>query len=204
MKVSIVPRGKAALGYSQSLPKETPLYTGDQLADMMCMALGGRAAEDVVFNEVSSGAQNDLERVTNMAHSQVTLYGMSEAVGPLSFASDEESSKLYRPYSEKTARLIDDEVTSIISTSYARALSLLSENEVQLHALAEALLKREVIGTDELREVLGERPFKKSVDWDQFINASWKRSAKPPAKPPAESAEGPAAPDEPVPAVPAV
>ena len=123
MKVSIVPRGKAALGYSQSLPRDVPLYTEEQLADMMCMALGGRAAEEVVFNEVSSGAQNDLERVTQMAHSQadgnlggisavsrrisrrclgvisavsrqVTVYGMSEAVGPLSFGSQEHTPRV--------------------------------------------------------------------------------------------------------------
>merc|ERR1712087_841341 len=173
MKVSIVPRGKAALGYSQSLPRDVPLYTEAQLSDMMCMALGGRAAEEVVFGQVSSGAQNDLERVTKMAHSQVTVYGMSEAVGPLSFKDDEESGTLYRPYSEKTARLIDAEVQSIISNSYMRALKLLRQHESSLHALAEALLEQEVIGTDDLINVLGPRPFKKSVEWDEFINASW-------------------------------
>jgi len=178
MKVSIVPRGKAALGYSQSLPRDVPLYTEGQLEDMMCMALGGRAAEEVVFNEVSSGAQNDLERVTNMAHAQVTVYGMSAAVGPLSFENSDESNTLYRPYSEKTARLIDSEVDGIISTSYARAIDLLTENKEKLHSLAEALLEKEVIGTDDLISVLGPRPFAKSVEWDEFINASWKPKEK--------------------------
>merc|ERR1712087_82842 len=201
MKVSIVPRGKAALGYSQSLPKDTPLYTEAQLADMMCMALGGRAAEDVVFNEVSSGAQNDLERVTSMAHSQVAVYGMSERVGPLSFGNNEESNKLYRPYSEKTAQLIDHEVESIISTSYARAIDLLTENKTQLHALAESLLEHEVIGTDELRQVLGERPFKKSVEYDEFINASWQKGG---GKPDAGGTTDTESTDQPVPALPAV
>lgn len=167
----------------------------------MCMALGGRAAEDVVFNEVSSGAQNDLERVTNMAHSQVAVYGMSQRVGPLSFGNNEESNKLYRPYSEKTAQLIDTEVEAIISTSYTRATSLLSENLPQLHALAEALLEREVIGTDELRKVLGERPFKKSVEWDEFINASWQKSRE---KSNAGDTAVTSSPDEPTPAVSAV
>merc|ERR1712087_622444 len=201
MKVSIVPRGKAALGYSQSLPKDTPLYTEGQLSDMMCMALGGRAAEDVVFKEVSSGAQNDLERVTNMAHSQVAVYGMSERVGPLSFGNNEESNKLYRPYSEKTAQLIDHEVESIISTSYARAIDLLTENKTQLHALAESLLEHEVIGTDELRQVLGERPFKKSVEYDEFINASWQKGG---GKPDAGGTTDTESTDQPVPALPAV
>merc|ERR1740138_548836 len=99
MKVSIVPRGKAALGYSQSLPRDVPLYTEGQLEDMMCMALGGRAAEEVIFKKVSSGAQNDLERVTKMAHAQVTVYGMSDKIGHLNFGNQAESNDLFRPYS---------------------------------------------------------------------------------------------------------
>ena len=173
MKVSIVPRGKAALGYSQSLPRDVPLYTEGQLADMMCMALGGRAAEELVFEEVSSGAQNDLERVTQMAHSQVAVYGMSEAVGPLSFGQQESSNTLYRPYSERTAQLIDGEVSTIIETSYVRAVELLRENRTQLNSLAEQLLKKEVIGTEDLISVLGPRPYNKSTDYDDFINAAW-------------------------------
>lgn len=173
MKVSIVPRGKAALGYSQSLPRDVPLYTEGQLSDMMCMALGGRAAEDLVFSEVSSGAQNDLERVTQMAHAQVAVYGMSEAVGPLSFGQQEQSNTLYRPYSEKTAQLIDGEVSAIIEASYTRSVELLRENRAQLDLIAEALLKKEVIGTEDLISVLGPRPFNKSTEYDDFINASW-------------------------------
>lgn len=108
-----------------------------------------------------------------MAHSQVTVYGMSAAVGPLSFSSEEESGTLYRPYSEKTAQLIDREVDGIVSASYARAISVLTENKAQLTALAEALLEKEVIGTDDLTAVLGKRPFGKSLEFDDFINASW-------------------------------
>ncbi len=178
MKVSIVPRGKAALGYSQSLPRDLPLYHTGQLDDMMTMALGGRAAEQIVFDEVSSGAQNDLERVTQMAHNSVTVYGLSKHVGPLSFKQDD-SNNLFRPYSEKTARLIDDEVNTIISGQYERALDLLRENKAKLTQLAEALLEKEVIGTDDLISVLGQRPFSKSVDYDEFINASWKKGDAP-------------------------
>jgi len=173
MKVSIVPRGKAALGYSQSLPRDVPLFTEDQLADTMCMALGGRAAEEVIFQVVSTGAQNDLERVTNMAYSQVTAFGMSEKVGPLSFSRQEESNTLYKPYSEKTAQLIDAEADRIVSASYERSLALLTHHKQRLHDLAARLLEKEVIGTEDLIAVLGERPFKKSVDYDEFINASW-------------------------------
>lgn len=171
MKVSIVPRGKAALGYAQSLPRDVPLFTEDQLADTMCMALGGRAAEEVVFSEVSTGAQNDLERVTGMAYGMVTSYGMSAAVGPLSFQNDDNT--LYKPFSEKTAQLIDAEADTIIEASYERCLGLLRAHKPQLHALAEALLEKEVINSDDLIAILGERPFKKSVDYDEFISASW-------------------------------
>jgi len=171
MKVSIVPRGKTALGYSQSLPRDVPLFTEDQLSDTMCMALGGRAAEEVIFEVVSTGAQNDLERVTNMAYSQVTSFGMSEAVGPLSFGRDENT--LYKPYSEKTAQLIDSEAEAIVAASYDRSISLLTEHKAHLHALAARLLEKEVIGSEDLIDVLGDRPFKKSVDYDQFINAAW-------------------------------
>lgn len=108
-----------------------------------------------------------------MAMSQVIRYGLSPAIGPLSFNTDE-SNQLYRPYSEKTARLIDSEVEGIIGKSYERAVALLQQNKAQLTALAEALLEKEVIGTDDLMRVLGARPFNKSVDWDEFINAAWK------------------------------
>jgi len=173
MKVSIVPRGKAALGYAQSLPKDVPLYTEDQLSDMMCMTLGGRAAEEIIFEQVSTGAQNDLERVTKMAHAQVTVYGLSESVGPLSFAQQEDSNALYKPYSEKTAQMIDGEVRSIVDTSYHRACGLLRKHRQELNALAEALLAKEVIGTDDLIAILGERPHNKSSDYDEFVRASW-------------------------------
>lgn len=183
MKVSIVPRGKAALGYSQSLPRDVPLHTQEQLSDMMCMALGGRAAEEVVFEEVSSGAQNDLERVTQMAHSQVTVYGMSEAVGPLSFGGQEDSNTMYRPYSEKTAQLIDAEVNTIVSESYTRSVELLRTHQAKLTALAEALLSKEVIGVEELVSVLGPRPFAKSTEYDEFVSAAFTQPAATPQPP---------------------
>jgi len=193
MKVSIVPRGKAALGYAQSLPRDVPLHTEDQLADMMCMALGGRAAEEVVFSVVSSGAQNDLERVTNIAYSQVTSFGMSDAVGPLSFGRQGESNTLYKPFSEKTAQLIDAEADNIVSASYERALSILREHETQLHALAEKLLEQEVLNTEDLVQILGEPPYKKSGSFDEFINASWQQKTAPAEMPDHDDGGGEAA-----------
>jgi len=156
MKVSIVPRGKAALGYSQSLPRDVALHTEQQLEDTMVMALGGRAAEEVVFDVVSSGAQNDLERVTRMAYSQVTDFGMSLAVGPLSFAKDGDNT-MYKPFSEQTARMIDTEAEALVARSYQRSLTILRENKKELHALAEALLEKEVINLDDLVAILGPR-----------------------------------------------
>ncbi|EOD17715.1 ATP-dependent metalloprotease FtsH, partial [Emiliania huxleyi CCMP1516] len=167
MKVSIVPRGQSALGYSQSLPRDVPLYTEGQLDDMMCMALGGRAAEQVAPPHPLCAPPSP--------RSPVTVYGLSSRVGPLSFGQQEESNTLYRPYSEKTARVIDEEVSKIIDASYERAVSLLTEHRDKLTALAESLLEKEVIGSDDLIRVLGERPFSKSVDYDEFVNASWKR-----------------------------
>jgi len=171
MKVSIVPRGRAALGYSQSLPRDVALHTEQQLSDTMCMALGGRAAEDVVFNVVSTGAQNDMERVTQMAHQQVTVFGMSDAIGPLSFGGGDDN-QLFRPYSEKTAQLIDHEVSSIVSTSYARSVAMLEEHKVKLHALAEELLEKEVIGSEDLVRILGPR-MEKSKEYMEFIDVHW-------------------------------
>jgi len=171
MKVSIVPRGRAALGYSQSLPRDVALHTEQQLSDTMCMALGGRAAEDVVFNVVSTGAQNDMERVTLMAHQQVTVFGMSDAIGPLSFGGGDDN-QLFRPYSEKTAQLIDHEVSSIVSTSYARSVAMLEEHKVKLHALAEELLEKEVIGSEDLVRILGPR-MEKSKEYMEFIDVHW-------------------------------
>lgn len=157
MKVSIVPRGRAALGYSQSLPREVSLYSEEQLEHMVRMALGGRAAEEIVFGDVSTGAQNDMERVTAIAHQCVTSFGFSPRIGPLSFPRNEESTELFRPYSEATAQAIDEEVRARVRTSYAATLSLLRDRRGELDALAERLLAKEVVGVEDLVDVLGPR-----------------------------------------------
>lgn len=161
VKVSIVPRGIAALGYAQYLPKEQYLYTYNQLIDGMCMTLGGRAAEEIVFGEVSTGAQNDLERITKTAYSIVTLYGMNSKVGQISFQDDSEYN-FNKPYSEATAQTIDEEVRKIITFAYERTKNLLIEKRDSLETIAKELLEKEVLFKDDLVRLIGERPFQES------------------------------------------
>ncbi|MFM9060516.1 MAG: ATP-dependent zinc metalloprotease FtsH [Bacteroidota bacterium] len=159
VKVSIVPRGVAALGYAQYLPKEQYLYTTEQLMDSMCMTLGGRAAEEIVFGRISTGAQNDLERITRMAYGMVTLYGMNKAVGPVSFNDTQGEYQFRKPYSEETALLIDQEVRSIIDQAYQKTLTLIRSKRDILEAIALELLAKEVIFQVDLERLAGPRPF---------------------------------------------
>lgn len=159
VKVSIVPRGVAALGYAQYLPKEQYLYTTEQLIDSMCMTLGGRAAEEIVFGRISTGAQNDLERITRMAYGMVTLYGMNKAVGPVSFNDPQGEYQFRKPYSEQTSLLIDQEVRKIIETAYNKTLDLIRSKREVLEAIAQELLSKEVIFKQDLERLAGPRPF---------------------------------------------
>lgn len=163
VKVSIVPRGLAALGYAQYLPKEQYLYTYSQLMDNLCTTLGGRAAEDIIFNEVSTGAQNDLERITATAYSIVTKYGMNERVGQVSF-KDEGEYSFGKPYSDTTARIIDEEVKKIIDEAYARTRNMLIEHQNDLEVIAQELLEKEVIFKEDVVRLIGERPFGEPSD----------------------------------------
>eukprot|EP00803_Ostreobium_quekettii_P002176 evm.model.scf_1526.3 EVM.evm.TU.scf_1526.3 scf_1526:22105-28389(-) len=158
MKVSIVPRGTAALGFAQYLPNENNLMTTEQLTDMACVALGGRAAEEVLIGKVSTGAQNDLERVTKMAHAQVGVYGMNSKVGLVSYPQDENS--FNKPYSEATAKLIDEEVRNLVDGAYKRTVQMVREKKDLIAAMAEALLKKEVLSLEDVEGLLGPRPFK--------------------------------------------
>ncbi len=158
VKVTIVPRGVAALGYAQYLPKEQYLYTTEQLLDTMCMTLGGRAAEEVVFGNISTGAQNDLERVTQMAYGMVTIYGMNPRVGQVSFNDPRGEYQFKKIYSEETARIIDEEVRTIISNAYEKTKALLIEKRGALEKVALVLLEKEVIFQTDLVDLIGERP----------------------------------------------
>lgn len=169
VKVSIVPRGVAALGYAQYLPREQFLYTTEQLVDGMCMTMGGRVAEDIIFGKISTGAQNDLERITKLAYAMVSVYGMNDRVGNVSF-NDSQETQFQRPYSEHTAELIDEEVRKLIDDVYTKTKQLLLENQDGLVALAEKLLEKEILFQSDLEEILGKRPFDHRTAYDEFVN----------------------------------
>lgn len=177
VKVSIVPRGVAALGYAQYLPKEQYLYRTEQLIDSMCMTLGGRAAEQVFFGKISTGAQNDLERITKLAYGMVTIYGMNDKVGNVSFNDPNNEFGFKKPYSEKTAELIDEEVRIIIQDAYRRTIELINEKKEQLETLAQALLEKEILFQSDLVEIIGERPFENKTTYQEFMDSEDKESA---------------------------
>ncbi len=170
VKVSIVPRGVAALGYAQYLPKEQFLYTTEQLLDGMCMTLGGRVAEDIVFGKISTGAQNDLERITKLSYAMVTIYGMNDKVGNVSFNDTQGEYQFNKPYSEKTSEMIDIEVRNQIDTAYQRTKSLLIAKREGLENLAHKLLEKEILFQSDLEEILGKRPFDNRTTYDEFVN----------------------------------
>ena len=162
VKVTIVPRGKS-LGAAWYLPEERQLVKPDQMLDEMCATLGGRAAEHVIFNEISTGALNDLEKVTKQARAMVTIYGLNEKVGNLTYydSSGQNEYGFTKPYSEKTAELIDKEISKIIEEQYQRAIHLLIKHKDKLTELAKVLLDKEVIFKDNLQKIFGDRPFEK-------------------------------------------
>ncbi len=162
VKVTIVPRGQS-LGAAWYLPEERLIVRPEQMLDEMCAALGGRAAEQVIFDKISTGALSDLEKVTKQARAMVTIYGLSDKVGNLTYydSSGQSEYGFTKPYSEQTAEIIDKEISNIIETQYQRAVDLLIKHKDKLTELAEVLLDKEVIFKDNLEKIFGERPFKK-------------------------------------------
>ncbi|MEM6328250.1 MAG: ATP-dependent zinc metalloprotease FtsH [Bacteroidota bacterium] len=161
VKVSIVPRGLAALGYAQSLPQERYLYTKEALIDRMVMTMGGRVAEEIIFGRISTGAQNDLERITALAYAMIADYGMSEEIGYVSFnlTKQKDQPVFDKPYSDDLARRIDIEVKKLIDDVRAQTRTLLEERADKLEDLAQALLEKEVLNENDLKAVLGPRPY---------------------------------------------
>jgi cell division protease FtsH len=179
VKVSIVPRGVAALGYAQYLPREQFLYQTEQMTDEMCMAFGGRAAEEIVFGKISTGALSDLERITKMAYSIVTIYGMNPAIGNMSFYDSKQSDYAFqKPYSEAMAEKIDDEVKKIIDAAYARTKQLLIQHRQYLDLIAKELLEKEILFQADLERLIGKRPFEKLTTYQQFTNGQGKYEKK--------------------------
>lgn len=165
IKVTIVPRGRS-LGAAWYLPEERQITTTEQLFDEMCAALGGRAAEEVTFGKISTGALSDLEKITKQAYAMIVYYGLNEKIGNISFydSSGQTEFTFQKPYSEKTAELIDEEVKKMIDKAYERTKQILKDNKEKLAALANKLLEKEVIFKEDLEEIFGKRPFKKHIE----------------------------------------
>ncbi len=170
VKVTIVPRGQS-LGAAWYLPEERLIVRPEQMLDEMCAALGGRAAEKVIFDKISTGALSDLEKVTKQARMMVTVYGLNDKVGNLTYydSTGQADNSFNKPYSEKTAEIIDKEISQIIERQYQRAIELLEKNKDKLTELAEYLLDKEVIFKDNLEEIFGERPFGKKEEQEVIV-----------------------------------
>jgi AFG3 family protein len=168
LKVTIVPRGTAALGYAQYTPKEQYLYNTDQLLDQICMTLGGRAAEDIFFGKISTGASNDLQQISKIAYSMVTVYGMNEKLGNISYYDPAQENMFTKPYSEETGKIIDSEVRLLIEDAYIKTKALLNEKKADVEKLAKELLVKEVLFKSDVEALIGKRPFeeKKLLDID--------------------------------------
>ncbi|CAL1580769.1 unnamed protein product [Knipowitschia caucasica] len=172
LKVSIIPRGRG-LGYAQYLPQEQFLYDGEQLMERMCVALGGRGSEQLFFNRITTGAQDDLRRVTQSAYAQVVQFGMSRRVGHLSFDVPVQGEvMLDKPYSEATARVIDEEVRALIQEATRRTAELLKKHREDVEKVALRLLEKEVLDKADMEDLLGKRPFKEKTTYEEFVEGT--------------------------------
>lgn len=179
VKVTIIPRGRA-LGAAWYLPEERQITTRDQLMDEMCAALGGRVAEELMFGKISTGAMNDLEKITKQAYAMIAYFGMSKKVGHVSFydSTGQSDMAFTKPYSEKTAELIDNEVKNLIEEAYKRSIEILKKHEDGLTELAEILLEKEVIFSEDLERIFGKRPWKTQLEKEAEIKKELKKKEK--------------------------
>eukprot|EP00591_Stephanopyxis_turris_P012892 CAMPEP_0195517788 /NCGR_PEP_ID=MMETSP0794_2-20130614/11671_1 /TAXON_ID=515487 /ORGANISM="Stephanopyxis turris, Strain CCMP 815" /LENGTH=930 /DNA_ID=CAMNT_0040646659 /DNA_START=35 /DNA_END=2827 /DNA_ORIENTATION=- len=171
LKVTIVPRTTGALGFAQYLPKEMFLRTEDQIMDIVCMALAGRAAEEIFFNRVTTGASDDLKRVTEMVYGTIQTYGMNERVGQLAFPKDPNAGfGEGKPYSDATAQAMDEEARRIVNEAYQRTLDLLKEKKDEVDKVAKLLLEKETINHDDIIDLIGERPFAGDDAYNEYVS----------------------------------
>ncbi len=169
LKVTIVPRGTAALGYAQYTPKEQYLYNIDQLSDQICMTLGGRAAEEIFFGKISTGASNDLQQITKIAYSMITVYGMNDKIGNISYYDPTQENTFTKPFSEETGKLIDEEARKMIDIAYERTKALLVEKRSQVEILAKELLHKEVLYKSDVEILIGKRPYEEKKLLDVLV-----------------------------------
>jgi AFG3 family protein len=172
LKVSIVPRSSGALGFAQYLPADVSLFSKEAILDKIAVTLGGRAAEEIFVGKITTGASDDLDKVTKMAYSIVSVYGMNDKLGLLSYQQNNSGEQFYKPYSEETGQKIDKEARAIVEEQYERVKALLQEKADLVHALSDRLSEKETLVYAELLEVLGERPFGISEQYQQFVTAS--------------------------------
>eukprot|EP00931_Biecheleriopsis_adriatica_P018675 TRINITY_DN12998_c0_g1_i1.p1 TRINITY_DN12998_c0_g1~~TRINITY_DN12998_c0_g1_i1.p1 ORF type:complete len:832 (+),score=182.19 TRINITY_DN12998_c0_g1_i1:55-2496(+) len=171
LKVSIVPRSSGALGFAQYLPAEMSLYSKEMILDRIAVALGGRAAEELFVERISTGASDDLDKVTKMAYSMVTVYGMNPELGLISYGQSNPSQEFYKPYSEETGRKIDTQTRAIVDEQYERVKQLLLDQKEKMIALADRLAEKETLVYNDLVEVLGERPHGIKAEFSKFVTA---------------------------------
>lgn len=180
LKVTIVPRGSGALGFAQYLPKELFLRTKDQILDIVCMALAGRASEQINFGRVTTGASDDLRRVTQIVYQMVQVYGMNDRVGQVAFPREDGQWPQVKMYSNATAEVMDEEVRSIVDEAYKRTLVLMEQKKDQVKMVADLLLEKETITNMDITALIGARPYSAGKEYDEYVNIGWggKSSAK--------------------------
>ena len=170
LKVTIIPRASGALGFAQYLPKEVFLRTQEQIMDIVCKTLAGRAAEDVFFGRVTTGASDDLKRVTQMVYSTIQTYGMNSRVGQLVYPQNEDGMPGDKPYSDSTAEAMDDEARAMVDAAYQRTVELIQERKEEVEKVANLLLERETITHDDMIELIGERPFDGDAQYQEYVS----------------------------------
>lgn len=178
LKVTIIPRSSGALGYAQYLPKETFLRTEEQIMHIVMMALAGRAAEEVFFGKVTTGASDDLRRVTDLVYSTIQIYGMNSRVGQLAFPKDPNAMPGDKPYSDSTAEAMDEEARRIVDDMYTKTVELISERKNEVEMVAKLLLEKETITHDDIIDLVGHRPFKGNESYQEFVSKRFAKKAE--------------------------
>eukprot|EP00980_Cylindrotheca_fusiformis_P030604 scaffold25091_cov147-Cylindrotheca_fusiformis.AAC.4 len=179
LKVTIIPRTSGALGFAQYLPKEVVLRTEEQIMDIVCMALAGRASEEVFFGNVTTGASDDLNRVTRLVYSTIHTYGMNSKVGQLAYPQNADGMPGDKPYSDATAEAMDGEARAIVDAAYDRTVALIRERKEQVEKVAKLLIEKETITHDDMIDLIGDRPFEKDAQYNEYISARGLRKTEP-------------------------